>query len=523
MKAISSDAIPITTMVKRLNIETTAVGLAFITTLISRLVFITHYLYHWDSVNFAFSIFDFNLVKEQPQPPGYILYVWLIRLVNWFFHDPQSTMALISVASSAAAIIAIFFLGKSLFNARVGAIAAVFLGVSPLFWFYGEIALPHTLDTFLVIFIAWCLYETIKGNEARLIPAMIVLGIAGGIRQQTPFFLAGILLFALYKVSWKKRFIALAVTAGVCFIWFIPLIASNGGLMGYLHILAAFSARFDKSTAVSSAGLSGLSHNLGKLIPYTLYGMGFSSVAFIGIFAKRYGSFQWKRNWEKGLFLGLWIIPSMAFYVFVHMGQQGLVFTFLPALILIAAASLNHFFQGQLRPIILTSTAIALLSIAFFYFFPEYPFGATSQRFLTRATLVNSDQYFKGRLDAIQGNFTPTSTIILAANWHHVQFYLPDYQLFRFGVGKGGIVDDTVQETISGDSFQGSVGQLGLQPDQSGKIHLIIFDPVLARFNLSSLPNQQIQLADGEKLIYFDLAPSDTLTLSDQSYQIVHR
>ena len=136
---------------------------------------------------------------------------------------------------------------------------------------------------------------------------------------------------------------------------------------------------------------------------------------------------------------------------------------------------------------------------------------------------MNSDQYFKGRLDAIQGNFTPTSTIILAANWHHVQFYLPDYQLFRFGVGKGCMVDDTVQETISGDSFQGSVGQLGLQPDQSGKIHLIIFDPVLARFNLSSLPNQQIQLADGEKLIYFDLAPSDTLTLSDQSFQIVHR
>jgi hypothetical protein len=137
--------------------------------------------------------------------------------------------------------------------------------------------------------------------------------------------------------------------------------------------------------------------------------------------------------------------------------------------------------------------------------------------------LVNSDQYFKNRLDAIHSTFDSSSAIILAANWHHVQYYLPNYHLLRFSVGKGGSIDETVQTTISGDKFQGTIAQLGLTPDVSGKIHLVIFDSVLSQFNKSSLSSQQKILPDGEKLIYFDLAPSDQLTLTDQSFQINQR
>ena len=61
-------------------------------TMLSRVPFRSHILYHWDSVNFAFAMQHFDVAAEQPQPPGYIAYVWLCRLVDLLFHDLQVTM-----------------------------------------------------------------------------------------------------------------------------------------------------------------------------------------------------------------------------------------------------------------------------------------------------------------------------------------------------------------------------------------------------------------------------------------------
>ncbi len=47
------------------------VGTLFLLGLVSRLPFRSEILYHWDSVNFAYAIEEFNIAKEQPHPPGY--------------------------------------------------------------------------------------------------------------------------------------------------------------------------------------------------------------------------------------------------------------------------------------------------------------------------------------------------------------------------------------------------------------------------------------------------------------------
>lgn len=183
-----------------------AVGL-FVLTLVTRVPFRSQILFHWDSVNFAYGMREFSVVKEQPQPPGYIVYVWFCRLIDVLFGDPQTTMVWISVFASALAVPCIFCLGRSMFDARTGLVAALFLMTSPLFWFYGEIALPHSVDTLLVIVGGWWLYEVMKGQRRYLYPAIVLLAVAGGVRQQTLVFLAPLILFALRKVGWKRFFL----------------------------------------------------------------------------------------------------------------------------------------------------------------------------------------------------------------------------------------------------------------------------------------------------------------------------
>ncbi len=39
-------------------------------------------LYNWDAVQFALALGEYDVVKHQPHPPGYILYVALARLVQ---------------------------------------------------------------------------------------------------------------------------------------------------------------------------------------------------------------------------------------------------------------------------------------------------------------------------------------------------------------------------------------------------------------------------------------------------------
>ena len=49
--------------------------LLFVITALSRLPFRSSILYPWDSVNYAFGMRRFDVLAEQPQPPGYIVYV----------------------------------------------------------------------------------------------------------------------------------------------------------------------------------------------------------------------------------------------------------------------------------------------------------------------------------------------------------------------------------------------------------------------------------------------------------------
>lgn len=504
-------------------VEATSVAVLFLSVLVSRLLFITHYLYHWDSVNFAFSLVKFNLEKDQPQPPGYIVYVWLVQLVNSLIHDPSLSMVLLSVLASSLAVVVFYFLGKAMFGPRTGGIAAMFLAVSPLFWFYGEIALPHTLDALFVIAAAWLLYRVMRGELQYLIPSIIVLAIAGGIRQQTLLFLGPLALFSLRKVGWKNFGLALLVGVVLCLAWFIPLILMSGGLASYMRTVNAFSNSYQSFTSVTmGAGLTGLRHNLAKLIPYTLYGLFLASIPYLLLIQKRFREALRRESWEKWLFLGLWALPAIVFYIFIHMGQQGLVFVFLPALILFGAFGLNFLVEKNIR-FLWSIAVIVVISVAFFLWTPEYPLGSSSQRLLTRQTLANSDAYYQGRLAVIQSRFSASSTIILASNWHHIQYYLPQYPLLRLHVTDTGNADDMVQMTVTTDNLKGTPDQLGLHLDTSQKDYLVIFDPNLIPYNQTMGAPEVVQIPGTGPLFYYQLNPNDVILINNTAFSVIRK
>ena len=489
-------------------------------TIISRIPFRSQILYHWDSVNFSYAMREFSVAKEQPQPPGYIVYVWLCRVVDLLFGDPQVTMVWISVIASALAVVALFYLGRAMFNTRVGLIAALFLATSPLFWFYGEIALPHSLDMLLVIVGLWWLYETMKGQHRYLYPAIAVFAVAGGVRQQTLVFLAPMILFALRKIGRKQFLIASALGVAICLLWFVPLAAASGGVGAYLETMSTFADPFNATTSVlMGAGWWGVRRNLRKLTMYTLFGSSATLLPLAAYVALK----LWKREWtpfgEKIFFFALWLAPTMIFYTFIHMGQQGLILIFLPALLLWAARALTGLLQKASRQTMAVATiAVLVINIGIFLLAPEQPLGGDRLRLLTRSTLLNSDHYYQYRFELVENNFPLESTAILAVNWHHVEYYLPSYRLIPID-----LIPNRDQDTGPTISLRGMENQitpldLGLIPDGDSQIIIIIFDNSLSSLNKSSELTKAIELPHGDKMEFLTLAGDQALCFEDGFY-----
>jgi hypothetical protein len=488
----------------------------FVLTIVTRLPFVSQYLYHWDSVNMAFGILHFNVLDGAPQFPGYIVYIVIAQLLNAVFDDPQCTMVFISLIASGLSVVALYYLGRDMFNPSTGLIAALFLFGSPLFWFYGEIALPHTLDMFTVIFGAWLLYRIMIGQTRWLWWTVVFLAVVGGFRQQTLMFLAPLILFTCWRLGWVRIVLSLILGVVVTLAWFIPLMAYSNGIQTYMAGSSAYSAAFFTTTNIlSGAGLFGLRRNLIKLVSYTLYGGALALLPLLLWLPWLRRPRAWLTN-RKFWFIVLWIAPPLAFYVVIHMGQQGLTFVFLPALLLAGAEALYRLLCA--RPSLMwgATAAAALVGAAIFVIAPTYPLGENGPKLLTYSTIRESDQLLHDQIATVREGFQPDDTLLLAANWRHVQYYLPEYRFARFDVGAKYEVD---AGQASGADFVNqpqTAGQLGLNSDKDWRV--VVMDKSLLSFTTDAL--QTAQAADGFQLPYLTLGAGQAYWTDGQTFGV---
>ncbi len=528
-----------------------AAGL-FVLGILIRLPFTEQIFYHWDSINFAMSLRQFNVWLGQPQVPGYILFVALAQLVNRLTGDAQTTLVGISLVSGALAVAFLYLLGRDMFSRTVGLIAALFLASSPLFWFYGEVALPHTLDALVVIVFVWMVYRILQGEFRLAIPAAIWLGLAGGLRPQTEMFLAPLAVYAGWRLGWKRGLLAGVILALVDFAWFIPLVILTGGLSRYFFVMRQFSAAFDSTTSVlSGAGLFGLQRNATKLAMYTIYGWGLASIPaglaalkILAVDRKRVFSFQ-KPGWLSDPRLWvilLWLLPATGFYLLVHMGQQGLTFVFLPVLLLVSAAGAVYILRERVFLNRLVVAGLILINSAIFLIAPTFPLGANGVKILTADTIRAQDRFYQLRFQAILKQFPAQNTILISSAWRFPQYYLPNYVFMPYTIvskweeGEGqpaNILPDYVDPKLTGGAPNGSglyyskrpdtvdPSAYQLRADSSGSFYLVLLDNDLLPYYQGVESLQTLVLPDGSKLAYVRFSPQERVHFGPNSFGIV--
>lgn len=203
--------------------------------MVSRILFIGHYLEGWDSIDFALGLHDYDIAYYQPHFPGYPVYMFLCWLVHLFTDNDTVALIIPGAVLGSAVLAPLFYLAKRMFSEKIALLTSFIYIVNPLCWLQSEKALSDAVGLFFVILSSQLLFyaSTSRTYALRyLISGSVILGICLGVRlSYFPFFILWLyVLYALSKSNGRKRAIGYGVfgfVAGIS-IWLIPLACYTG-------------------------------------------------------------------------------------------------------------------------------------------------------------------------------------------------------------------------------------------------------------------------------------------------------
>ena len=409
----------------------------FLLAITTRVPFTSKLLFHMDSCQFALALEKFDITVHQPHPPGYFLYVMMGRILHLFIADANTVFVSISVFFSGLTVACVYLLGKEVFERKIGIVAALLALSSPSLWFHGEVALTYVVEAFFSTAIALFCWRILTGQEKYLWISAVILGLAGGIRQNTPVFLLPVWLYSVRNMAPGRIVASLCVLAATCLSWFIPMVWMSGGW-------DAYRGAFRELWMFNTGGHGVLEGEWGylrlfslKMFLYLIYGLGVGlfPVALAVYSMARRG--QWKSvDSTKAIFFSLWVLPVMMFYLFVFLSIQnpGYILFFLPALFLLASFSIIHIGNelgnryGR-KACLQILTVVVVLNMAAFFLLKSpvsYRWIRTHDRDLS-ILLADVKTFDTGETAVFVNNR-------IYYSYRHIMVYLPEYRAYNVDV-----------------------------------------------------------------------------------------
>src|SRR6266705_4340299 len=287
----------------------------FVLTVVCRLPFTSKLLYDQDAVQFALALENYDVYLQQPHPPGYFLYVMAGKAINLFAQNGNASFLVMSVIASCLTVVAIYQLGRTLFDRETGLWAATFALISPLLWYYGEVALTYVVAAFFNTWIAILCWNLLQKQSRWLYLSSIVLGITGGIRQDVLIFLVPLWLVCILRFQWKQVLTAGLILGVTIAAWFIPMLFITGGPERYFLAVREYWLFHTSTFAVWNAGIRSRGYFFLAFLGNTSYGIGIGAIILLfGLYALiRTGG--WRLTSTKILFFGLWLAPGFLFHI----------------------------------------------------------------------------------------------------------------------------------------------------------------------------------------------------------------
>jgi hypothetical protein len=341
-----------------------------------------HYLYYFDSANFALALDNFNPALHQPQPPGYPLFVGLTRLIHLFVLRPEHVFLIAGLLAACGAVVLIRLLARELFGAPAGMLAAALLASNPVFWFGG---ITNQVRVFLAVS---ALAAALLGGRAlqnpdrpRWLYAMFAaIAIGGGFRPALAVKLLPLALWVWWRSGHRPRRLAIGIAAlaGAALPWLAATAWAVGGPLRYVDVMWQYAnEQFQGSSALFGAAAPSALEMVRMAVVWNLLGV----VAWIWAVP-----FVWRgarnREWgERAAFLAVACLPPFLFSAIIHIGDPDQALASVSILCAAGGGVLAAFCRsGAGRRVNATAAGVVVLQTILFFCPPTKLAKAASYR-----------------------------------------------------------------------------------------------------------------------------------------------
>jgi hypothetical protein len=420
--------------------------------IITRLPFAQRFFNYWDGVQFALSMKKYSLSEGLPGPPGYYLYVMLVKAVDRLFNNPNFSLTLVSILGSGLFSVIVYWLGKAILGRTKGIWASLIVLAAPWFWFYGTTTVPYLVCGFLSgCAILGFYYAIIKKEKLGLYWGTLGFALLGGIRHQEVLFIAPLYIWALFNFGAKEAIRSLALFGLICLGWLLPEIINSGSLQAYMQLLKGY--RYDRNIFTMSFNEIKTNFTIKIKILLLLYGIG-----ILPFFYQLHPFFNLRNIVRKRMvrFFVILILPSAIFWIFFLGELPGY---FMSALIgttiyLVWAIDMTNqeiadvindfkLFKSRLKlclPVQVLNWVFVILLVAinaFVYFYDFNPKAKANNEYLyqSRSDTKKKDLMLENKLRYIKSFMDPQSTAVITTNWIFMQamYYLPNFHVYLYG------------------------------------------------------------------------------------------
>jgi hypothetical protein len=412
-----------------------------------------------DSVQFALGVEKYDLLAHHPHPPGYPLWIGILKVLAALGVDSLHGMVGLAILGGALGTGWMVLLAGRLApedaRLRTGLLAAALYAFDPLLWFYGELPLIYALEGGMTVVLAWAALRMEEGRRPFLL-ACGLFALAGGLRQSTMVLLAPLLLFGIWR-TWRRGRLTpglflggAGLGAAIVLAWLVPLCVAAGGYGAYRRISSEhFAVLLPQTSILYGAGWGALAHNVEVLTKWGLQGIVPGALALLVLWMVMPGriipglhALASRLPW-----LLVWAGPPVLFFALFHVTKAGYTLIHLPALLAaIALAAAPALAAGRSRAVLAMVLAIAVGAGLFL-------FGEDRRPDQPRLWAIVRHEHNRGTLDRYERDldrtlatirrYPPGETVLATVElsgtgpsgadgflypWHrHLQWYLPEY------------------------------------------------------------------------------------------------
>jgi hypothetical protein len=400
-----------------------------------RLPFATMHLWAWDSVLYARALEQgFHVAADQaasrPHPPGYIWYVGVAAVARFFLADSNAALVLVSIVASAAGAALLYLVAARYVRPALALLIALAYVVSPLTWMYSEIAYPYTV----LALVSLGLGALFLARPSPVL-ASLAFGVVSGARQDVLILLAPLWLWSIRPRDAREALARGGLVLVGALTWIVPSMALSGGPGEYLAALLQQTELVADTYSAPARGLPALLYNAGFTVEAIGWGLGLLSLPLL-VFIAREAHAAWRARSVRldalTTGLALWVVPALAFYTVVHIGEWGYVLSVLPPLLLAAAIVLER--AVPLRPSArwaLAAAASVLLPAGVFLAGEDAYHAVVGGAEFSAAALARHEARMTADVSYVRRQFAPASTLIVTREDHQlVRYYLPEYRTY---------------------------------------------------------------------------------------------